>query len=392
MYHGQIKAIEPIVCIFNAVVKECHRSYTKHNLHVDPAKEALLATQLEITRVKYAATFSDQFQKVHEKQNPGLSFLFAQVINAIFEKTFHEGQCHAQAAYTLIELCKKNIFNASLVCSRTNDPTTEHWYLLLFDDNTLKELANQPSQHPVYFRFSPNNFHKKWIYFDSWSNQLCLWENFQPQNNSMRAIKNSPQATFKPLIHLFRDETSVLEKIIWCLNEYENCLKALTLTTENIPLNISKLFSTDDGLFQKEIELLFDSRRCQEKLLLTIENYKQEFAKTLNLHKQPSAANNKNDTSKEKEEKLSSITSAFFHQKQTNTQWKEFPASHLANTRYTGHKVLFFTMRKDMSTQANEFFNHLKEKGADVVLKEVGKNDDAKPSIVLDLTSSTFKS
>src|SRR5476651_2252643 len=92
--------------IFDTVVKECTRSLTKKNLHRDPVKEEVLAKQLDKTFSKYGEMIAGQFQADYEKQNPALSFLFAQVSNAVIEKTFHHGSCHAQAAYSLIELSK----------------------------------------------------------------------------------------------------------------------------------------------------------------------------------------------------------------------------------------------------------------------------------------------
>jgi hypothetical protein len=374
-----------IMDIFNATVKECYRSFTKKDLHSDAFKEEVLAAQLEKARIKFGAAIADLFQIEYEAKNPTLSFLFAQVTNAIIEKTFHHGACHGQAAYSLIEFCKKSIFNVSLVNSVTGSEETSHWYLLLFDKFTFKALATQRSTHPVCFTFKPDDFNKEWIFFDSWSNQLCQWNNFKPENSYTNAIKKAPQRTFKPLIHLFKNEADLLENIIWCLTEYETRLEKLRLNTKNTSEKISNLFTTTDEKFQTEIELLSDSSQCLEKMFLTIEDYKREFTEALKLHK-PQIMVNDNSKNVKKEELLA-LTSSFFKQVQITTQWKEFPESKLSNTEYAGHQVLYFTLQSDISSKAKDFYVHLKSNGADAVMKQA----NTKPSIVVDLTKSTFK-
>ncbi|MBA2367731.1 MAG: hypothetical protein H0V82_01750 [Candidatus Protochlamydia sp.] len=371
-----------IMEIFNATLKECHRSFTKKDLHIDSLKEEFLAVQLEKTRVRFGAAISEQFQKDNENKNAGLSFLFAQVTNAIIEKTFHQGSCHSQAAYSLIEFCKKSIFNVSLVNSHTGSEETSHWYLVLFDDFTFKSLATQPSNHPVFFTFKPDDFKKDWIFFDSWSNQLCEWKNFKPANSYTKAIKNAPQVTFKPLIHFFRNEVELIEKIIWCLTEYEKRLVSLKLDNNNTTIKISNLFKSTDEKFKNEIELLTDSSKCMAKMLLTIENYIREFTETLNILQMVVNENNINKT-----EALLYLTSSFFKQVQITTQWKEYPESKLSKTEYAGHEVLYFTLQSDLSSKAKDFYEYLKNNGANASLKQANN----KPSIIVDLTKSTLK-
>jgi hypothetical protein len=393
--------------IFETTVKECKRSFTKQDLHSNPHKEDLLARKLDEAREKYGATIADQVQKIYEKQNPALSFLFAQVTNAIIEKTFHGGSCHAQAAYSLIECCKKGIYNVSLVFSRTNDPTTEHMYLLLFDEFTFNALAKQPSSHPTYFLFNPKDFQKMWTFFDSWSNQLCEWKNFRPQNNYTKAIKNSPQTVIKPLIHLFQNEIGLLEKIIWCLTEYTTRLNNLPLdkqVTLPISLGLIKSLTVEDNEFNEEINLLLNPQKCVAKLLLSVEGYKEEFTKILASYKQFREKNEKKEKVlteeevKEKEDKLLSLTQTFFGQNPNPnpnpnsnsiiSQWRSFPEEKLVGTKYAGHQVRFFTMKGETSQKADEFVSHLKAKGANL---EKTKTKSGDPSITVDLTVSEFK-
>lgn len=373
--------------IFNTIVNECPRSATKRNLHPDSGKDQLLAQQLEQVINKYGQEIASQFQSVYEKQNPALSFLFAQVTNAVLEKTFHEGRCHLQAAYSLIELCKKNVFNASLVCSRTDNPATEHWYLIIPDDYTFKTLSQMPQ---IYVRVEPNRFNKEATFFDTWSNQLCQWQVFQPEPNNeyTKAIKKSPQAMFRPLVHLFGNNISVLENIIWCLTEYEKRLKKLAPNMERGIQQIPEPLKLTDDEFQNEMELLVDSGKCLSKLLSTIDHYKSEFTAVLNSCKEKANKRDQNvpteQNIKEKDERLSSLTSSFF-KKPVAALWKEYPQTKLANTKYAGHQMRFFTMKDDMS-QAGAFVDHLIGKGVKVELKEA----NGKPSIVADLTESTF--
>ena len=187
---------------------------------------------------------------------------------------------------------------------------------------------------------------------------------------------------FKRLIHFFKNEAELIDKIIWCLTEYETRLEKLRLDTRNTAVKISNLFTSTDEKFQTEIELLFDSSKCLANFFLTIEDYKREFTETYKLHKPHMV----NDNSKKKQQLLS-LTSSFFKQVQINTQWKEYPESKLSKTEYAGHQVLYFTLQSGISSKAKDFHDYLKNHGANASLKQANH----KPSIVVDLTKSTFK-
>lgn len=84
----------------------------------------------------------------------------------------------------------------------------------------------------------------------------------------------------------------------------------------------------------------------------------------------------------DKAEKLNTITSTFFHNK-APTDWKIYPFERLTG-KYKGHHVKFFTFPVEQSTQAEPFFNRLKQNGFDTELKKANN----KPSLVVDLTTS----
>lgn len=373
--------------VFDQVVTHCSRSSTKENLHSIKKVEQFLATELERVTVEYGETIASDFQKEHAEQNPNLSFLFAQVNNAVLERTFHEGRCHLQAAYSLLELCKQGIFNASLVNSLTNNPATEHWYLVIPDDYTFASLFH--ISH-VFVKVQPNGFNKSTLLFDPWSNQICQWRDFNPENRYTKAVKTSSQVLFKSFIHLFHDDATVLENIISCLVVYENYLNCL-LKNQEIKLKNFTQFQYPTSLDEKtqeELMLLANPEKCVEKLLLTIENYKKEFTAILNsMKKNTVITEDKKIASEEQniekiETKLLNSTLSFF-KKSTDTQWKKFPEQRLTD-RYKGHQVRFFTMTGNESSQADTFLCHLKDIGFDVEMKK----SHEKPSLVVDLTTS----
>lgn len=83
-----------------------------------------------------------------------------------------------------------------------------------------------------------------------------------------------------------------------------------------------------------------------------------------------------------KAEKLNTITSSFFNNK-APTNWKIYPSERLTG-KYIGHQVKFFTFPVEQSTQAEPFFNRLKQNGFDAELKKANN----RPSLVVDLTTS----
>jgi hypothetical protein len=369
---------------FNTVVKECPRSITKKNLHSDPLKEEKLAAALNRTFVKYGEAIAGQIQSGYEKKNPALSFLFVQLSNAVFEKTFHYGSCHSQAAYSLIELSKQGIFNASLMFSKTDNLLTEHFYLLRLDEGTLERLQQLPIPSVFIKVNSQTGLPPDSLFFDTWSNELCEYKDLKPQNDCTKQIKTTDQILFKPFIHLFKNEINVIENIIWCLNEYEKRLKQFQLfhlVKDAIPEHISRLFTSSDVEFQNEIELMSDSDKCISKLLITIENYKKDFLEQLTLLKQPIV-----ERAEQKDNALSTLTSSFFKE-QLPAQWKIYPKENLVG-KYMGHQLRFFTMSQDTPTQkADDFVSHLKENG----FAAERRNANSKPSVLVDLTTSTLK-
>ena len=369
---------------FDAARNECTRSITHRSLHPVKENEEVLARLLNKVFKDYGENIAKQIQDIYEERNPSLSFLFAQVSNAVFEKTFHHGSCHSQAAYSLIELSKKRIFNASLMWSKTNNILTEHFYLLILDEVTLKRLKQLRTPHPVVV---PVNFKtglpSESLFFDPWSNELCEYKKLNHKKNVfIKEIKTTDQILFRPLLHLFENEIKIIESIIWCLNEYEARLKQLTPIKEAIPEHITKLFTSTDIEFQDEIKLLFDPSQCISKLLINIENYKKDFQEQLNLLKQ-STRNPAEEEIEQKDRKLLAITRDFFNEQLT---WKQFPKDNLVG-KYIGHQVRFFTMQEKIKTKASEFVAHLNKGGFNAELKSANN----KPSIVVDLTTSTFK-
>lgn len=360
---------------FNAVKKECTRSITKKDLHSDRHKEEALAKYLSRTFERYGENIAEKFQNLHQKQNPALSFLFAQLTNAIVEKTFHQGGCHAQAAYALIELAKKGIFNACLMCNKTGNLATTHYYLLILDEFTFERLKLADA-NSVYIRVNAKTgLPPKSHFFDTWSNELCEYEKFISKNDFTKDIKTTDQALFKPFSQLFPNEFNIIKNIFFCLNEYENHLKAIPQNKEAIPENIAKLFTPEDVQFQSEIELLFDSNMCVLKLLSAIEDYKKEFQQQLEQYAKDTPIIDK---------ELSNTTLSFFNGTlPAQSQWKPYPENALGG-KYLGHRVRFFTMSNISGKNAASFTNHLKQQGFNAELRKA-KNG---PSVVVDLTES----
>jgi hypothetical protein len=375
-----------IETIFRSVVNDCKRSFTKKNLHTDPVKEVVLAAKLEKTFSTYGEAIAGQFQTIYEGQNPALSFLFAQVSNAMIEKTFHHGACYPQAAYALIELIKTGIFNVSLMCSRTGNALTEHWYLLRHNEFTLKRLPTLVSpESTIYIRVNPKSLTQDLLFFDTWSDQLCPFIHLKSLDRYTSEIKKTDQALFRPFLHLFKNEVGVIENIILCLNEYERRLQELPLNKEVIPEQITKLFSPDDIEFQNEIVMLFNPEACRSKLLLTIESYKKAFQEQRNLLGQTMDV--KKEDIQQKDKKLSATTCFFFKEKEPLlAQWKIYPKDKLVGS-YVGHEVRFKTMQNTSTQQAGEFVTHLNGEGFKAELKTAKGN----PSVVVDLTASTPK-
>jgi hypothetical protein len=370
---------------FDAVRNECTRSTTHRNLHPVKENEEVLARLLKKASNDYSENIASQFQNSHEKINPSLSFLFAQVSNAVFEKSFHNGSCHAQAAYSLIELAKKEIFNASLMWSKTNNISTEHFYLLMLDEGTLKILKQLKTPNPVCALVNfKTGLPPESLFFDTWSNELCEYKKLNHNKNAyIKEIKLTDQVLFRPLIHLFENKIKIIENIIWCLNEYEARLNKLTLAKGTIPEYIAKLFTATDIAFQDEISLLFDPSQCISKLLKNIENYKKDFQAQLDLFNQGHRISAKEEIEK-KDTKLSTVTHDFFNKQ---LAWKLYPTDKLVG-KYVGHQVRFFTMQQeDIQTKANEFVSYLNKGGFNAELKSANN----KPSILVDLTTSTFK-
>lgn len=176
--------------VFDLTKEKCKRTSTKErSLNSDLLKDQLLVKALQKNTDTYGVNVTSQFQAAYETKNPALSFLFAQVSNYILEKTFHVGSCQLQADVALFEFCKKGIFNVSLICSNPTDALTQHWYLMILDDNTFKISSRMPN---VFSAIKPNGFSDTSLYFDTWSNQLCEWKNFKPdsENKYLKDLKN----------------------------------------------------------------------------------------------------------------------------------------------------------------------------------------------------------
>ena len=131
--------------VFDEVSVACARSFTKKDLHSNPLNEEILAQQLDGVFFTYGRSVAGQFQAEYAEKNPALSFLFAQVSNAVVETAFHHESCHAQAALALIKLLQEGVYNVSLMWSRTDDPSTEHHYLLVLDGPTVSRLKKVPA-------------------------------------------------------------------------------------------------------------------------------------------------------------------------------------------------------------------------------------------------------
>lgn len=374
-----MKIPQSLSTVFEEAVKSCPRSSTKKNLHSDPTKEETLARLLNNVRTIFGTQIASQFQAEYESKNKGLSFLFAQITNAVVERAFHEGSCHAQAAYSLIELAKNNILNASLVCSRTLNLSTEHYYLLILEDHTYKILE---SQDDIIIKVGENRFNPESIFFDTWSNQLCHWSKFIPESPYTEEIRKTPQALFKSLLHLFGTEAKVIEQINWCLERYESILNSLELP-EAFPLRFPDIIQAnqitqnaqkpqeksndEDFAFEKECELLTSPQQCLEKLRYTIKLYKTEFAKLSN---------------KSNESKLFTATATFFKQS-SECKWLKYPENKLEKSKHKGNDV---RCTKGLSTteHTQRFFKYLEDEGFSTELVSTIKG----PLILVDLTLS----
>jgi hypothetical protein len=375
--------------IFDLTIDQCKRVSTKEgSLNADLSKDILLVKALQQCTQVYGINITSQFQAAYEAKNPALSFLFAQISNFILEKAFHVGSCQLQADVALFEFCKKGIFNVSIICSNPTNALIDHWYLMILDDHTFRASTQWPK---VYAAIRPNGFSKTSLYFDTWSKQLCEWKNFKPdpENKYQKNLKEITQAMFKPLINLFKDEVNLIETIIWCLTEYEKCLKNIKLAEEKIPMEYTRLFTTAEDEFQREVKFLFDSQQCMLQLLTSIEIEKKAFQERLVAIKHVSKKQEKEDSVNDKDIKLDNITSAFFKQN-IPTRWKEYPQQLVSqHPTYAGHQIRFFTLpQNDTTTQrlATDFTQHLREKG----LSAEQRDAKGKPSIIVDLTTSSF--
>jgi hypothetical protein len=349
--------------IFEAAVKECPRSTTKKNLHADPRKDNALAILLDNAFEIFGLEVSARFERQNIKDNPALTFLYAQVTNAVIQKTIHQGSCHAQAAYTMIELAKNKIFNASLVKCDSGNELNDHWYLLILEEHTFQLLSKAPS---LYIRVTENRFNPESIFLDPWSNQLCRWKEFKEESHYTKALRQHPQILMKSLMHIFQNEENIIQKILWCLNQFEKDLNALTLETQFRFINMTTPNDSDPA-YKEEFSLLMKPLACREKLLTTLKQYQTDFTKM---------------TTKVDDKKLIEATSKFF-KTPTEQQWKRYPEAHLVKTKYKGHEVMYFNMKKAEADNANAFFKHLQNNGFTGEMKSVNDN----PSIIIDLTT-----
>jgi hypothetical protein len=349
--------------IFDDIVKACTRSSTKMDLHPDKHKENVLALLLKYAIDKFGQAVASNFQRIHEKTNPGLSYTFAQVSNAVVERTFHGGSCHAQAAYSLVEFAKNNIFNASLVCSRTGDTSTEHFYILLPDKQTFAVIAGGKD---LFIRVTKNRFSDASTYVDPWSNQLCLWKDFQPNNAYTNHIRKTDQAVFKSFSHIFGNEKSIIERIIFCLKEYRVNLLSLP-PANNLPIDPSKFPKDTDENFRLEVDLLTSHQKCIDALVSTTDLYLSEFNSMLNIDNA----------------RLLSSTTSFF-KAPLQAKWIAYPKASLSNTKHDGHVVYYLTLKDSEAAYAPAFFQHLKTDGFSAEMKQAKEN----PSIVVDLSIS----
>jgi len=347
--------------VFDQVVKDCSRSSTKKDLHDDANKEHSLAVMLQNVTKIFGLNVTAQFQQIHERQQPQLSYVFAQVSNAVLERAFHDGRCHSQAAYAMLELAKQKIFDACLVFSNTGNPATEHYFLIFLDDYAKQMLANHKN-------VKVKRFNNNVLYFDTWSKQLCYWQDFKPSNDYTRAIRGTTQSIFQSFKRIYRTEEKIIETIMWCLKEYAKYLKAVPI--EDVVTQVRSTQAAVDQEYIDELTLLSNPKQCLAKLLDTIELYKTEFEK---LRKVTDA-------------NLLTTTVSFFGTP-TARQWKVYPKASLAKSKYNGHQVRYFTMKGTEAERATEFVTHLKAKGF-VTEKKSTKNNN--PSIIVDLTDSTL--
>lgn len=351
--------------IFEVAVKECPRSTTKKNLHADPSKDNALAILLRNAFETFGMEVSARFERQNIKDNPGLTFLYAQVTNAVIQKTFHEGSCHAQAAYAMIELAKNKIFNASLAKCDSGNDLNDHWYLMVLEEHTFQLLSKAPS---LYIRVSENRFNPESIFLDTWSNQLCRWKEFKEESHYTKALRKHPQILMKSLMHIFQNEKNIIQQILWCLNQFENDLNALTLEAQFRIRNITTPDDTDPA-YKEEVSLLMNPLACREKLLATIKQYQTDFTKM---------------TTKVDDKTLIEVTSKFF-KTPTEQQWKPYPEAKLVKTKYEGHVVMYFNMKKTDADNASAFFKHLQKSGFSAEMRTANDN----PSIIIDITASS---
>lgn len=386
-YDSEIKEV------FDLTIKQCKRSSTiERSIHSDLVKDNLLVKALQDNADIYGINISAQFQKIHEKNNPALSFLFAQVTNLILERTFHIGSCVMQADVALLEFCKKGVFNASLICSNPSNPKTQHFYLTVLDDQTFMEFSKWPDVYCIADAAIEPNLFSESVYFDTWSKQLCEWKRFTPdaKNVYLKDLKKLKQAMFKPLVLMFKDEVALLENIIFCLNEYEKYIEKDKNTKKDIPLNYIKLFFNQKNEFQEEVEFLFDYSECKSRLLKAIDVERKEFERRLTSIKQVKNNDCVEKGIEVKLAKLNLVTAGFFSTSPSK-KWQQFPQNRIAkNSAYAGHDLWFFTFEKnDIGTKqsANTFAKTLVENGLCAELKKANE----KPSIIVDLTRSSLR-
>ncbi len=372
--------------VFQKVRTECTRSTTKGDLHSDADKEEILGLSVITAVKKYGENIADAFQSEFGKTDEKLSYLFAQLTNAIIEKTFRDGSCHAQASYSLFELAKKSVFDVSLVYSKTEKIKTEHFYLMMPDKFALNIFL----QHDITsFIVNNSRFGSETILYDTWSDILCKWQDFSGEievtNQCTRVIKTSVQHLFRPLSLLYENEKMLLEKIIACLCEYKNRLLQLSNSPDKISAaQIGAIVANhqEDSEFINEIIFLNNNDECIKRLILNIDEYLADFTEQLN----PGTG-----VVKQHESKLSNETTQFFNEKKITAEalaWKVYPAEKLTGC-YAGHQIRFFNIPKDITSEQSAAFNsHLKEKG---FAAKMAKTKAGLSSIIVDLNNSMLE-
>jgi hypothetical protein len=336
---------------FSQVLSVCKRSSTKNDLHPDPAKEKILYSLLQKVYEIYGTDIADSFQAEYENTDPGLSYLFAHLTNAVLEKAFHDGSCHSQSSYAMFELSKEGIFNVSMVSSQTGNPGTDHFYLMMPDEYTRKILSTIPN---VFIHVNKSNFAASTVFFDTWSKILCKWQDFkgpiENTNKCTKVIKTSTQYLFRPLDLLFKDELTLLKNIKKCLLEYK-------MRLQKVPIHASALLVAADEAdksFKEEVQLLTSSEKCVTKLVETIDEYVNHFKIQIEALKEkelPSA-------------KLARYSSRFFEKYDLspgNSVWKVHPQAS-SNDRYKNYDVRYFNMPISIKEQATLFNQYLNKK------------------------------